>query len=161
MRRNLMMVAIAAVFTLGLSIGVTSAQGNTKDDKPKSLYHRLGGKKGIEKVVNDFIANVGADNRINHYFADTVKDKKRLEKFEDNLEGQICLAAGGPCKYKGKNMRAAHKGMNITEADFNALVEDPDFEYLIIDSTIVRAHQHAAGAKGGATMRRSGVRAAA
>jgi len=124
MRRNLMMVAIAAVFTLGLSIGVTSAQGNTKDDKPKSLYHRLGGKKGIEKVVNDFIANVGADNRINHYFADTVKDKKRLEKFEDNLEDQICQAAGGPCKYKGKNMRAAHKGMNITEADFNALVED-------------------------------------
>ena len=46
--------------------------------------------------------------------------------------------------------------------DFNALVEEPDFEYLIIDSTIVRAHQHAAGAKkGGAKMRRSGVRTAA
>jgi transposase len=44
---------------------------------------------------------------------------------------------------------------------FNALVENPDFEYLIIDSTIVRAHQHAAGAKGEAKMRRSGVRAAA
>jgi hypothetical protein len=38
----------------------------------------------------------------------------------------------------------------------------PDFEYLIIDSTIVRAHQHAAGAqKGEAKMRRLGVRAAA
>ena len=47
------------------------------------------------------------------------------------------------------------------ERIFQALVENPDFEYLIIDSTIVRAHQHAAGAKGGATMRRSGVRAAA
>ena len=47
------------------------------------------------------------------------------------------------------------------ERIFHALVENPDFEYLIIDSTIVRAHQHAAGAKGGATMRRSGVRAAA
>jgi putative transposase len=44
---------------------------------------------------------------------------------------------------------------------FNALIENPDFEYLIIDSTIVRAHQHTAGAKGGAKMRRSGVRAAA
>jgi putative transposase len=44
---------------------------------------------------------------------------------------------------------------------FNALIENPDFEYLIIDSTIVRAHQHAAGAKGEAKMRRSGVRAAA
>lgn len=32
---------------------------------------------------------------------------------------------------------------------FEALAEDPDFEYLIIDSTIVRAHQHATGKKGG------------
>jgi putative transposase len=49
----------------------------------------------------------------------------------------------------------------VWERIFNALLKNPDFEYLIIDSTIVRAHQHAAGAKGGAKMRRSGVRAAA
>jgi putative transposase len=56
--------------------------------------------------------------------------------------------------------RWAKKG--VWERVFNALAEDPDFEYLIIDSTIVRAHQHAAGAKkGAAKMRRSAVRAAA
>ncbi len=56
--------------------------------------------------------------------------------------------------------RWAKKG--VWQRLFDALVEDPDFEYLIIDSTIVRAHQHAAGAKkGGAKMRRSGVRVAA
>jgi putative transposase len=44
---------------------------------------------------------------------------------------------------------------------FAALSDDPDFEYLIIDSTIVRAHQHAAGAKGGLKIRRSAARAAA
>jgi len=55
--------------------------------------------------------------------------------------------------------RWAKKG--VWQRIFNALVENPDFEYLIIDSTIVRAHQHSAGAKGGAKMRRSGVRAAA
>jgi putative transposase len=44
---------------------------------------------------------------------------------------------------------------------FATLSDDPDFEYLIIDSTIVRAHQHAAGAKGGLRIRRSAVRAAA
>ncbi len=32
---------------------------------------------------------------------------------------------------------------------FNALATDPDFEYVIVDSTIVRAYQHAAGKKGG------------
>jgi len=55
--------------------------------------------------------------------------------------------------------RWAKKG--VWQRVFRALIEHPDFEYLIIDSTIVRAHQHAAGAKGGAKMRRSGVRAAA
>ena len=45
---------------------------------------------------------------------------------------------------------------------FEAMSDDPDFEYLIIDSTIVRAHQHAAGAKkGGLKIRRSAARAAA
>lgn len=44
---------------------------------------------------------------------------------------------------------------------FAALSEDPDFEYLIVDSTIVRAHQHAAGAKGGLKIRPSAARAAA
>ena len=48
------------------------------------------------------------------------------------------------------------------EKVFKALAADADNEYAMIDSTIVRAHQHAAGAKkGGAKMRRSGVRAAA
>jgi len=44
---------------------------------------------------------------------------------------------------------------------FAALSDDPDFEYLIVDSTIVRAHQHASGAKGGLKIRRSAARAAA
>ncbi len=45
---------------------------------------------------------------------------------------------------------------------FEAMSDDPDFEYLIVDSTIVRAHQHAAGAKkGGLKIRRSVARAVA
>jgi hypothetical protein len=44
---------------------------------------------------------------------------------------------------------------------FEAMSDDPDFEYLILDSTIIRAHQHAAGAKkGGLKIRPSGARAA-
>lgn len=44
---------------------------------------------------------------------------------------------------------------------FAAMADDPDFEYLILDSTIVRAHQHAAGAKRGLRIRPLDVRAAA
>jgi transposase len=44
---------------------------------------------------------------------------------------------------------------------FEAVSDDPDFEYLIVDSTIVRAHQHSSGAKGGLAIRPSDARAAA
>lgn len=39
------------------------------------------------------------------------------------------------------------------EKIFEALANDPDFEYVMIDSTIVRTHQHAAGGKGGLKIR--------
>ena len=55
--------------------------------------------------------------------------------------------------------RWSEKG--VWERMFARLADDPDFEYLIIDSTIVRAHQHASGAKGGLKIRRLGARAAA
>lgn len=133
MRKTLIAVAIAVAVALGcMNAGLASSQNKNagrkskaaEPAKPKSLYSRLGGKKSIKAVVDEFVNNVGADNRINKFFADTVKDKKRLDKFKDNLVDQICSASGGPCKYKGKDMKTAHKGMNITEADFNALVED-------------------------------------
>ncbi len=55
--------------------------------------------------------------------------------------------------------RWSRKG--VWQRIFDALSADPDFEYLILDSTIVRAHQHASGAqKGGLKIRPSAARAA-
>jgi hemoglobin len=92
--------------------------------KEKSLYERLGQKKAISTVVDEFVGRVAADKRINSFFAATAADPKRLATFKMNLVDQICEASGGPCKYKGKDMKAAHMGMGISGADFNALVED-------------------------------------
>ena len=90
----------------------------------KTLYQRLGGKKAITAVVDEFVGRVAADSRINGFFKNTASDPKRLAHFKMNLVDQICEASGGPCKYKGKDMKTAHAGMGITDADFNALVED-------------------------------------
>jgi hemoglobin len=119
MRKKLMVVAIAAAVAMGC-FSIASA----KDKAKKSLYSRLGGTKAITAVVDEFVNNCATDTRINKFFADTAKDPKRLAKFKKNLVHQICQASGGPCKYTGKTMKAAHKGMGITDADFNALVED-------------------------------------
>ena len=117
MRKNLIVVAIAAAVAIGC---ITTASAQAK----KSLYTRLGGKKAITAVVDEFVNNVAGDARINKFFADTAKNPKRLAKFKGNLIDQICQASGGPCKYKGKDMKTAHKGMGISDGDFNALVED-------------------------------------
>lgn len=92
--------------------------------KEKSLYERLGGKKAIVAVVDEFVGRVAADNRINGFFKETASDPNRLAGFKSKLVDQICEASGGPCKYTGKDMKSAHQGMRISEADFNALVED-------------------------------------
>ena len=85
----------------------------------KSLYERLGGKPAITAVVDDFVANVAADKRINGFFART--DIPRLKRL---LVEQICAGTGGPCKYTGRSMKAAHRGMGVRSRHFAALVED-------------------------------------
>jgi len=42
----------------------------------------------------------------------------------------------------------------VWEHLFTALSDDPDFEYIMIDSSTVKAHQHSAGAKGGLKIRK-------
>jgi len=87
--------------------------------KEKSLYERLGGLPAIQAVVDDFVANVAADTRINRRFANA-----NIPLLKKHLVDQVCEATDGPCKYTGRSMRETHRGMNITEAEFNALVED-------------------------------------
>lgn len=98
-----------------------------KDDPepaPQTLYERLGGIEAISLVVDKFLANVVGDNVINARFAATVADPFRTQLLRNNLIDQICAGSGGPCQYKGKTMLEAHQGMNITDAEFNALVGD-------------------------------------
>lgn len=90
----------------------------------RSLYQRLGGKEAITAVVNDFTVACAGDKRIAAFFKATAADKKRLAHLNTMLVDQICEATGGPCKYKGKDMKSTHKSMGIKESHFNALVEN-------------------------------------
>jgi hemoglobin len=120
MRKSILGVSVIA----GLIVGVSSASVFGQTMKEKSLYDRLGGKKAITAVVDEFVGRAAADRRINAFFAATAADPDRVMKFKHNLVDQICEASGGPCKYTGKDMKTAHMGMGVGGADFNALVED-------------------------------------
>ncbi|MEJ8837913.1 group I truncated hemoglobin [Ramlibacter sp. AN1133] len=86
---------------------------------PRTLYDRLGGKEALGAVVGELWSVVAADARINRHFART-----RPEAFAGQLVDFLCQASGGPCQYKGKDMLAAHTGMQLTDGDFTALAED-------------------------------------
>jgi hemoglobin len=110
-------------------VAVTFAACATTDDKQAakaepspSLYKRLGGREGIRGVVDDFVAFVVADPRVNARFKDLKPPD--VEKLKTNVSDQVCSAAGGPCTYLGRDMKTVHKGMNITEAEWGATVED-------------------------------------
>ena len=86
---------------------------------PASLYDRLGGKPAITAVIDNFVGNVAADPRINQRFAHA-----NIPFLKSSLVDQICQATGGACQYTGPDMRTIHSGMNITDDEFNDLVQD-------------------------------------
>jgi hemoglobin len=118
MRTTSFATAAGLIGLLGLA-ACNNTMHDTMAMPQPTLYERLGGKPAIVAVVDDFIGNVAADARINGFFAHADIPHLKME-----LVNQICAGSGGPCTYTGKSMKDAHKGMGISSADFNALVED-------------------------------------
>jgi hemoglobin len=109
-------VWLAGTMVVALAVG---ACADKKMMEEASLYDRLGGKPAITAVVDQFVANVAADQRINGFFANA-----DIPDLKAKLVDQICQASGGPCTYGGLDMKTAHQGMGVQEEHFNALVED-------------------------------------
>lgn len=90
----------------------------------ESLYNRLGGEKAITAVVSDFVDRIAADPKVNITRAGTMHPwdptPANVAKVKRLLTEQLCNAAGGPQKYTGRDMRSAHRGMQITDAEFDA-----------------------------------------
>lgn len=112
--RNTFRPTVTVALALLLLAGCATQQ--SRDD---SLYRELGGMAGIETLVDGLLFRISEDSRIVDQFADA--DPGRLHR---TLSEQICVLAGGPCEYTGDDMVTVHTGRNISEASFNALVED-------------------------------------
>lgn len=86
-------------------------------EKPKSLYQRLGGYDALAAVTDDFIGRLATDKELAKFFVGHSQDS--LGKIRQLVVDQLCAATGGPCIYIGRDMKTAHKGMGITEAQWN------------------------------------------
>ena len=109
-------VLIAAVALSGAALAETNMAMEAGSD---AVYQDFGGKTGMNKVVDDFLVVWQADPRISKRLADA--DVERLGTL---LKAQFAQLTGGPAAYSGRDMKAAHEGMGLRNADFNALAED-------------------------------------
>jgi hemoglobin len=118
--RKVLLMALLAACGGSQSGGSTTTTSSGSGAGSANLFTSLGGEPAIKAVVKDFVEEeVAKDDRINAFFKNA-----DIPGLEQKLYEQICAASGGGCTYTGKDMKTAHAGMNIKEADFNALVED-------------------------------------
>ena len=112
----------ATILAAGIAAYAVSGLHAADSDKPASLYQRLGGLPAIQAVVDDYFVRIMADDRVNKYFSHAASDPQAALAYKAKLSDFICQGTGGPCKYTGADMFAAHKGRGVTEEAFNALV---------------------------------------
>jgi len=78
----------------------------------------------IRAVVDDLVSRILADQRVNRWFAHAASDPEEAAAYKSKLADFLCQGTGGPCKYTGASMTAAHQGRGVTAEAFQAVVED-------------------------------------
>jgi len=86
----------------------------------KSLYQRLGGYDAISAVANDLLPRLRGDPQLGRFWAHRGEDGIMREK--QLLIDYLCASAGGPTYYRGRDMVLAHRGMRISESDWNVFL---------------------------------------
>lgn len=94
------------------------AKPETQEKADVSVYEKIGGDAAVNAAVDIFYRKVLADDRISKFF-DTVD----MEAQHAKQKAFLTMAFGGPNNYTGKDMREAHKHMNLTEEHFGAVAE--------------------------------------
>jgi len=96
----------------------------------------------IEQLLPGKASDVGVTARDNRLFVEAV-----LYRYRAGIPWRDLPERFGDFRViHTRHMRWSRKG--VWARLFKALAQDADNEYAMIDSTIVRAHQHSSGAKG-------------
>ncbi|WP_374522759.1 group 1 truncated hemoglobin [Hydrogenophaga sp.] len=85
-----------------------------------SLYERLGRRDGIARISRAIIQNHLANPLVSQRYS-TIDDMERVER---RVIEFFCAGSGGPEHYTGQDMRHTHQGMNVSEQEFVAVIDD-------------------------------------
>ena len=105
---------------LAMAVSFSAAAHHDAQESKPTLYKRLGGYDAIAAVVDDFLGRLLTDAKLGRFFTGFSEDsKKRVRQL---IVDQLCAATGGPCVYIGRDMKKAHAGAGISEADWQTAV---------------------------------------
>ena len=108
-------LAVCLLATMSVTAAAQNSMSGAQENK--TLYQRLGGYDAVAAVVDDFIGRLIADDRFAKFFKGASDDSKK--RIRQHIVDQFCAAAGGPCVYTGRDMKTSHKGLGITEDEWN------------------------------------------
>lgn len=120
MQRRLSQCLLATALIIGIGSSRPAAQ-----PAATPLYERLGGVYSIATVVDDFIERLLVNDTLNANPAIN-EARARVPKagLKFHVTALVCEVTGGPCKYSGRSMKAAHDHLNINESQWQAMVAE-------------------------------------
>ena len=92
--------------------------------KGSSLFERLGGSSGINALVEDIVALHMENAVIRARFRPYLETPEKLAVTKKHLCAFLEAGSGGAARYSGRSMQDAHRGMNISEAEYMAATDD-------------------------------------
>ncbi|EAR10701.1 group I truncated hemoglobin [Reinekea blandensis] len=111
LKRTLSHLCLVSVLML------TACAGQTKPDE--TLYQRLGGLQGVTTIVDNLLYELGSNEKLIGFFAET-----DIDRFRSKLIEQLCQVSDGGCEYTGDSMAQAHSTMSLDQSHFDSLVND-------------------------------------
>jgi hemoglobin len=116
----LVILALAAGLPLAASSLAGAQEPAAAAQAPATLYRRLGGYDSLAVLTDDFIGRLVKDPSLSRFFAASTGES--MGRIRQHLLDQLCAASGGPCLYVGRDMKTAHRGLGIREADWAATI---------------------------------------
>ena len=102
-----------------LAFGHPVIAGDDAAAEGPTLYERMGGWDGIDKIVADTLVLHVENEYIAHYF-----EGVDLAQLQAHVTAFFAMGTGGPNKYEGRDMTSTHAAMNMSDADFDSAVAD-------------------------------------
>ena len=96
----------------------------TYETPAPTLYDRLGGERGITLLVDEIVKLHLENPVVKARYLPVAADPARLAVIKQHTVQFISAGTGGPSAYAGKSMPDAHRGMNVSDAEYLAVVDD-------------------------------------